>query len=91
LKEKYKSVYQHNVIDKIFKLAEIFKIELIVDGLNTLSNSASFYADLQQGLLHRGRGFKGRHHCEAYDVASLLALFDESTRLASRESCSFDG
>jgi hypothetical protein len=53
LKEKYKSVYQHNVIDKIFKLAEIFKIELIVDGLNTLSNSASFYADLQQGLLHR--------------------------------------
>jgi hypothetical protein len=75
--EKYKTDDQRTVIQRIVELAEKPDIKSIVEGLNVLSNSATFYAALQKGSLCQDNGFKGRLHCEAY-VASLLAFFGNS-------------
>jgi hypothetical protein len=53
------------------------KMGKIVESLSTLSNGATFYANLKQGQLHTGKGFNGKYHCEAY-IASILALFNSS-------------
>ena len=78
MKEKYTSPDQHKLIAKIIELTQNPDMELIVEGLNILLNSASFYLDLQQGSLHEGKGFKGRHHCEAYVASLLAAVFNHS-------------
>lgn len=77
------SVGRSDVIKKIVdKLVALKSVQLqdrpaafqtIVDMLATLSKRASFYAKLTKGPLFSGKGFSGKHHCEAY-IASLLAL-----------------
>jgi hypothetical protein len=81
--EKYRTDDQHSVIQRIVKLAEKPDIKSIVEGLNLLSNSASFYADLQGGSLREGNRFTGRLHCEAYVASLLTVLFGHSEQYAA--------
>ena len=76
--DKYTLPDQHKIIAKIIELTEKRDMESIVEGLNILLKSASFYMDLQQGSLYQGKGFKGRHHCEAYLASLLAVLVDQS-------------
>jgi hypothetical protein len=86
MEEKY-TADPHVAIEKILEKILALKgaqpqnqpavLQIILEMLNNLSKRASFYTNLKQGPLRSGRGFSGKHHCEAY-IASLLTLLVHS-------------